>query len=223
MSTNNRHIEATTNEIRGVLNQKKSYEIIFSEIEDDAQWAKILVDLAISVSQDLLFISTMRSPVTQSKFINLLDQDVFNIFMRDYCKTLPNDCINMLSQEKISAFLKYMPVSKLAAKIEYYGIIQKAVLLGFIDANKPLQEGKPTLLEEIIIYGKNCGSNLNRGEIDLYEETLETLLMHSDGNFSFNVFQNAHKVSIEFVALKYYSNRCKMLEAQIATADAQKH
>jgi hypothetical protein len=207
--------------LNACLAARRPIEDIFAAVEDGTQQAKIIVDLAIAVATDLTFIIGMKSPVTQSKFISLMDQDVFNAFIEQNCEKLPIVCVQMLSTEKIAGFIQSVPVSKLVSKIGYYPLIQKAVSQNLIDINVSITEGGSDLLTEIVAYGKSCGSDLNKMDITIYQSTLETVLMHSDGKISADLFKNSNGANAAYIAIKYYENRCRLLEAQIESMQQQ--
>jgi hypothetical protein len=184
-------------------------EEIFAAAQDDLK-AKMAVDFALALQNNFDFIYKFKSKEIQIKFINLTDQTYFNQILKKSSSNLTLDQIVLLSEEKMRLFVDYCNESITyptdLVNRENYKLLYRLASLNLVEINEDL-------LQRIAMQS----SLLFCGEDEEYMQLFEMLLMYSNGNFSPKIFDGAGSFA-KTVGLNYYANKCRLLEAQIATS-----
>jgi hypothetical protein len=136
-----------------------------------------------------------------------MDQKHFNQVLSQSSSMLSLSSIKLLDEEKMRSFAE---CHNDLINPENYILLLSMVSLGIIEITG--SEGEMLLCKVIAL-----ANSMPCEEEPIFAQVLETLLMYSDGNFSPVIFNGAHSYA-KAVGLKYYANRCKLLEAQISSA-----
>jgi hypothetical protein len=185
-------------------------EEIFAAAQDDPVKAKAIVDFSLAVQNGYDFIYKFVSHETQIKFINLLDQTHFNKVLEESSK-LTLKQIALLSEDKMRLFVDYCDTHPSTKSYPLNLVNNGDYKLLYRLASLNLLTIDENLLARVASLSFHYRVN------EEYSELFETLLMYSDGNFSPKIFDKAGLCGKE-VGLKYYANKCRLLEAQIATS-----
>jgi hypothetical protein len=180
----------------------ETYFLIASE--GDPKCSEIFIKTALLFDPEMKFLNKFH-PNNRINFINSLDQKNFNDHLSG--KFITETTAILLNPEKIKLWYDQ---NKTSFNGDQHFLIRRLVTAGLINAKDVMQTFYNCWLPTIL-----TNENTNKE----WYNTFEILLMHLDETADASWFEGNTSPKINSIMMKYYFNRCKMLELECQTKD----